>query len=132
MKTTQKGDEVSIRGDDIPYGAENIAYLGMRYLWSALAPVPAAIVNTVVGEDVVGQPTNPLKEFGKLLVPLPFRGIIDTMADQGIPKGLIWQALATAGASVNTYTIREEEKQTKERGQRPKVHKPRVRPERER
>jgi hypothetical protein len=123
-KTTQSGDVVPLRGDDVPYGSDTTTDIMKRFIRSKLSPPIAAGVNVVAGTNVVGEPVTPTGEVVGLVTPLALQDMFDAMLAQGVPKGTALTAIAILGGATNTYADREESKQ--------KARRPRTRVRRER
>jgi len=92
-----------IRGERLPYGAENSADVMARFLRTKLSPVTGTTVNVLSGTDIVGQPVTPESMAQGLLVPLAMQDILKAMEDQGIPRGTALAILSIFGMGLQTY-----------------------------
>lgn len=97
------GKVVPIRGPKVPFGSPNSADVMASFLRSKLAPVPGAIVNTLTGKDVVGQPVTIESTAKNLLVPLSFSEIAKTMQEQGVDRGTAMAILSIFGMGLQNY-----------------------------
>lgn len=123
-KTTQSGDVVPLRGEDVPYGGDDVWDIINRFLRSKLAPPVAASINLAVGENVVGEESTAAGEFAGLFMPLSLSDTLAAMEAQGIPKGSAITLLSIIGAASNTYAQREAEKDDEKTPRRPKTRVP--------
>lgn len=97
---TAKGEIQPLRGEG---STQNAAGVMGRFVWSKLAPIPSAVVNTITGENLVGQKTGLLREAARLFIPIGIPDIYDAMQEQGVPKGTATSLLSLAGMGMNTY-----------------------------
>jgi hypothetical protein len=96
-KVSGNGKVRSIRGDNLPYGADTSADVAGRFLRSKFSPVVGAAVNVASGSDVVGRPVTAASTAKGLLVPLTFQDVYQAMLDQGVPKGTALGILSLFG-----------------------------------
>jgi hypothetical protein len=75
-----------------------------------LAPVPAYLNAWDKGRTFSGEPFNPLKEAGKLFLPIGFESAYDTQQQYGAPRAALGFGLNALGIGVNTYGAPEEKK----------------------
>lgn len=84
----------------LPFGSGNAADVLGRFLRTKLAPVPGAIINTLAGSDVIGNPQTPAGTARELVTPMTFQNIADIMAEHGIPKGTAIEVLGLLGMGI--------------------------------
>lgn len=82
-----------------PFGMSAGGVVG-SFVRSKLAPVPGAVVNTVTGENMIGQPTTPGQSVVDLVTPMTFGNLIDAMEDKGVPGGVALVMAEVLGMSV--------------------------------
>lgn len=82
------------------YGGQNAYDVAARFARTKLAPIPGAIVNTLTGEDVVGQPVTPGQTVGTLVTPLSMQNVADVMSEHGVPAGTAITMLELLGMGV--------------------------------
>lgn len=73
---------------------------------SKLAPIPALAIDLATGKDIIGREITPESAVIKNLVPISWQDLLDTMEEQGIPRGTALQILAIFGEGVSTYEER--------------------------
>lgn len=86
--------------DKVPYGGQGVFDTMANFLRTKLAPVPGATVNSLAGENVIGQKTTPGEEAVRLVIPMSMGNIADGMRDLGVPGGLAVTGLEMLGMSV--------------------------------
>lgn len=91
------------KGDTVPFKSDNAADLIFRFGRTKLSPASGTVVNTLAGEDVVGNPVTPTSTAKNLLVPMIANDTVDAIQDQGVPKGMALALMAMLGMSINTY-----------------------------
>lgn len=101
-KATIKGKVSPIRGK-VPYGGDTSAGVIGNFLRTKLAPWPGAALDVAVGKNVIGEPVTPSGMATRMLVPITYQDILDTMEEQGIPRGTALTLLAIFGEGVQTY-----------------------------
>lgn len=84
----------------LPFGSGNAADVITRFLRTKLAPVPGAIVNTLSGSNVIGEPVTPLQTAGELVTPMSFNNIAEIMEEQGVERGTAITLLGLLGMGV--------------------------------
>lgn len=95
------------KSGELPFGSGNAADVITRFLRTKLAPVPGAIVNTLSGSNVIGEPVTPLQTAKELVTPMSFNNVLDIMEEQGVPRGSAITLLGLLGMGVQ---YREERK----------------------
>lgn len=85
---------------ELPFGGGSSADVIGRFLRSKLAPVPGAIVNTLTGSNMIGEPVTPAQAAGELVTPMSFQSIGDVMEEHGVPKGTTITLLGLLGMGV--------------------------------
>lgn len=84
----------------LPFGSGNAADVITRFLRTKLAPAPGAIVNTLSGSNVIGEPVTPLQTAGELVTPMSFNNIAEIMEEQGVERGTAITLLGLLGMGV--------------------------------
>ena len=97
------GAIIPLRGPDVPFGGEDLRDKIARFGWAKLAPLPAAAVNSIVGETIIGDETSWTQEAIELPVPLSFGDIADALHAEGYSLKSILVMLAWFGDGVNRY-----------------------------
>jgi hypothetical protein len=107
-KSSQTGEVRSLVGgkEGAKYGQSKIPDVAADFLRTKLHPVIGAAVSARTGETAVGEPTTPLKEAGKFVVPLAFSDIKDAIQEQGVPAGAAMGTLAIFGDGLQTYATK--------------------------
>lgn len=107
---TLAGD-VKSTGPDRRYGGAGAFEIAAQFLRSKLSPIVGSAVDTVAGENLVGEKVTPGSVAVNLSVPLTFRDIYSVMTEQGVPKGTAITILGAFGAGVSNYADKKEESQ---------------------
>lgn len=102
-----------IRGEDVPYGGTNVGNVLFNFFRGKLSPRYGTVVNVIAGENVVGEKVTLKSAMADLVVPLSFRDILETMQEQGVPKGTALSLLAIFGMGVQTYDSVDSKKSKK-------------------
>lgn len=92
----------------LPFGSGDAADVITRFLRTKLAPVPGAIVNTLSGENVIGQQVTPLQTAAELITPMSFNSLLDIMEAQGVERGTAITLLGLLGMGVQHRETKEE------------------------
>lgn len=104
-KSSQTGKVYELYGDNKKkkiFGKDVSDLLG-SFVRGKAAPVPAAIINTIKGRNLIGEPTDLKTELQRLFTPLLYNDLKEAIDEQGI-KALATVGLpATFGIGVNTY-----------------------------
>jgi hypothetical protein len=74
-----------------------------RFVRSKLAPAPAAIVDVIEGEDIVGEPVTLASSGAGLVTPISFGEIREVMEAEGVERGTAFALLNLFGMSVQHY-----------------------------
>jgi hypothetical protein len=82
------------------FGGEDGFDVLARFARTKLAPVPGAIVNTLTGEDVVGNEVTPATTAANLVTPMSLQSVGEIMTDNGVPKGAAIMMLNLLGMGV--------------------------------
>jgi hypothetical protein len=77
-----------------------------RFLRTKLSPVVGTGVDVLTGRDVVGQKVEGEQIPEKLLMPLSFNDIYQTMKEQGVPAGAALGVLSIFGMGLQNYDMR--------------------------
>jgi diguanylate cyclase (GGDEF)-like protein len=84
----------------LPFGSGDGASVLFRFLRSKLAPVPGAIVNTLAGQNMIGEPATPGNTALSLVTPMSMGNIADVMEEQGVSRGAAITLLGLLGMGV--------------------------------
>jgi len=102
-KKNNTGKLRAIRGEEREWNSPTTWDVMARFARKKFAPIPGAIVNVAVGENVVGDKVTPLSATGGLFVPLSLSEIKDTMVARGVPEGPAITILTLLGMGTSTY-----------------------------
>ena len=105
----QTGAVVPISGA-VPFGGRTTWSIISDFMRTKLTPVLGAYVDYKVGKDVVGNRVTYYDLPEKLLTPLSFGDIYDSMKEDGVPAGLALSILATFGIGIQIYNPQERNK----------------------
>lgn len=97
---------------DVKYGGSGADDVLFRFLRSKLAPVPGAAVNTLAGENMIGEPVTPLDTATSMVTPMSVNDIGAIMEEQGIPRGSAITLLGLLGMGVQHRAPKEEKPET--------------------
>ena len=100
---TSSGKIVPIRGDKVPYGGSTVPTVVGRFGRSKLSPLFSTAFDAAAGENVVGEKVTPASTLSALVIPLSADDLLETMEEQGIPKGLALYLLSIGGMGLQTY-----------------------------
>ncbi|MDD2657191.1 MAG: hypothetical protein PHD04_00835 [Candidatus Pacebacteria bacterium] len=100
------GAIVSLSGN-VPYGGTTISGIWGNFLRTKLSPVISTALDIKDERDVVGNKVTVWDIPEKLLMPLSFGDIYDSMKEDGIPAGAALATLATFGIGVQIYDPRQ-------------------------
>jgi hypothetical protein len=107
MATGQKkglrGDIKNLYGENRKFGDPDLWEVGTGFLRKKLAPIPGAIVDLRVGENVIGEKETVLSATTDLFVPLSFQEAGETMKARGLVGGAVVTALSLLGMGGGTY-----------------------------
>lgn len=84
----------------LPFGSSDTGSVIGRFMRSKLAPVPGAIVNVAIGEDMTGEPITPTDQLTTLVTPMSFNNIAEIMEEQGIRRGTAITLLGLLGMGI--------------------------------
>jgi hypothetical protein len=97
------GDVVPIRGEDVPFGQDDIYDVEARFLRTKFSPLFSAGQNAISQKDVVNQPVTMESWVKDQLTVLAFGDVLKTMEEQGVPRGLAISILSILGEGVQTF-----------------------------
>jgi len=103
QKKTAEGEIIDIRGEKKKYGHDSTFDLIANFVRKKLAPIPAAGVNIIAGEDVVGNKATVATATTGLFIPLAGREVVETLMARGVPEGPAIAVLNVLGMSGGTY-----------------------------
>jgi hypothetical protein len=81
-----------------------------RFLQSKLAPAPGMYIEVSRGKDYNNQPVTAPRALAKMVTPMTFNDIYESMIEQGTPAEKAFAITATFGMRLQTYAL---EKQTR-------------------
>ncbi len=103
VKSSVSGNVTPIRGDKVPIWSGGTPEVVSRFLRSKLSPMFGKALDLAAGENVVGEKVTLSSIIADLTVPLAMREILETMQEQGIPRGPALSILAIFGMGIQTY-----------------------------
>jgi N12 class adenine-specific DNA methylase len=103
QKKTMEGEIIDIRGEKKKYGQDSTFDLTANFIRKKLAPIPAAGINIIAGEDVVGNKATVATATTGLFIPLAGREVVETLMARGVPEGPAIAMLNILGMSGGTY-----------------------------
>jgi hypothetical protein len=86
--------------EKVKYGGQGVFDTVANFLRTKLAPVPGAVINSLAGENVIGQKTTPAEEAVRMVIPMSLGNVSDAMQDLGVPAGTAITGLEMLGMSV--------------------------------
>ena len=104
-----KGEKISLGSgktidlDNPLFGQPDRWDVASDFLRQKIAPVPGAIINTLVGTDPINQRAFWEGQAASISVPITFKDIFEGMVDQGIPKGTALSVLAVLGMGIASF-----------------------------
>lgn len=84
----------------LPFGSGDAASVFGRFLRTKLAPVPGAIINTIAGSDLIGNPRTIGQTAAELATPMSFQDIGNIMEEHGVAKGTAIELLGLLGMGI--------------------------------
>jgi hypothetical protein len=103
-KKQASGKIVPIRGEKVPYGADDSFDVMGNFVRTKFSPIVGSAVNVVTGKNVVGEPTDIGEETKRMLIPMSFTEMKETLEAQGVPEATALIMLQLFGMGVQTYT----------------------------
>jgi len=103
QKKGLRGDIQDLYGEKKKFGDPDLWDVTTGFLRKKLAPIPGAIVDLRVGENVIGEKETPLSVTTDLFVPLSFQEAGETMKARGLVGGAAVTALSLLGMGGGTY-----------------------------
>ncbi len=101
-RVTQAGKNVDLRGEKKDYGQSVGNEIG-RFARSKAAPLVGAALDLANGEDVMGQPVDPLDVALDLITPINIPAVYSALREHGFNPGAIFALFNQLGASMNTF-----------------------------
>jgi len=105
---TSSGKLVSIRGEDVPRGADDSRDIIHRFLDSKLAPLPSAVLDYIVGANIVGKEVTAGSIVSERTMPMTWRDIWSAEKELGVAQGTVAAIDAFLGTGISTYGIKSE------------------------
>jgi hypothetical protein len=103
-KKQASGKIVPIRGEKVPYGADDSFDVMGNFARTKFSPIVGSLVNVITGKNVVGETTDVVEETKRMLIPMSFTEMKETFESQGIPEATALTTLQLFGMGVQTYT----------------------------
>lgn len=107
LSTGQKkqidGDVQDLYGKNRKFGDPDLWDVTTGFIRKKLAPIPGAIVDLRVGENVIGEKETPLTVVTDLFIPLSAQEVGETMKARGLVGGLGISGLSLLGMGGGTY-----------------------------
>lgn len=103
QKKGLRGDIQDLYGEKRKFGDPDLWDVTTGFLRKKLAPIPGAIVDLRVGENVIGEKETPLTTGLDLFVPLSFQEAGETFRARGLVGGAGVVALSLLGMGGGTY-----------------------------
>ena len=104
------GKVVPIRGDDVPYGADDGRDVVHRFLDSKLAPLPSGVLDWVAGKNVVGEKATVGSIVAERTRPMTWHDIWRAEQELNVPQGTVAAIEAFFGEGVTTYGPRTKQR----------------------
>ena len=98
----KSGEIVNIRGDDVPFGADDTVDVMQRFGRTKLAPLPSGVIDWIAGKDVVGNKTSVSSIVTSRLTPMTWADIWDAEKELSAPQGIVAAIEAFFGAGDKT------------------------------
>lgn len=103
QKKKLSGEIQDLYGEKRKFGDPDLWDVTTGFLRKKLAPIPGAIVDLRVGENVIGEKETPFTVATDLFVPLSMQEAGETMKARGLTSGLAITALSLLGMGGGTY-----------------------------
>jgi hypothetical protein len=103
-KKQASGKIVPIRGEKVPYGADDSFDVMGNFARTKFSPIVGSLVNVITGKNVVGETTDVVEETKRMLIPMSFTEMKETFESQGVPEATALTTLQLFGMGVQTYT----------------------------
>jgi hypothetical protein len=117
------GEIVPIRGDDVPYGADDTFDIFANFVRSKLAPLPSGVIDWIVGKDIVGNKTTAGSVIAERVSPMTWGDIFDAERELGVKQGTVAAIDAFIGNGLSTYGDRTRYRDTDEAGRKEMVER---------
>lgn len=101
------GEIIPLSGDTVKYGGSSTTDVLVRFLRSKLSPAVGSALDRREGKNVVGDTVGTKEVIQRGLVPISFGEILETMQEQGVPRGTALSLLSMFGIGLQTYEPRE-------------------------
>jgi hypothetical protein len=102
-KSTTTGVITRLRGENVPFGGQNVWDVLSDYERYKFAPIFGAVVNLLVGKDPVGGPSTLKTEAIGLITPLAAEEVYEAIKSEGVPSGVALSLMTLFGMSTATY-----------------------------
>lgn len=103
QKKDATGEIRDLYGTNRKFGDPDLWEVGTKFVRKKLAPIPGAIVDLRVGENVIGEKETPISVATDLFVPLSASEAIEAWKARGVVGGTALTALALLGMGGGTY-----------------------------
>jgi len=97
------GEIQHLRGEGRKWGSPTTWNVMSDFARKKFAPIPSAVFNVIVGENVVGEEVTPLTATRDLFIPLSVSEVKETMQARGVPAGSAITILTLLGMGGGTY-----------------------------
>jgi len=92
------------RTDEVKYGGDVATDVMKNFLRSKLSPIVGSAVNLLDMKNVVGEDSDPTTEAERMVIPMSFMEMKETLEAQGVPEATALIMLQLFGMGVQTYT----------------------------
>jgi hypothetical protein len=99
----KSGEIVDLRGDNVPFGADDTMDIMQRFVRTKLAPLPSGVIDWIVGKDVVGKKATVSSIVASRLTPMTWGDIWDAEKELNVPQGIVAAIEAFFGAGLSVY-----------------------------
>lgn len=107
-KSAIHGGITDLRGPNKPKTGQNVLDVMTRFGRSKLGPAGSFAVDTLTGEDIMGEPTDALKTAKRMILPITYGDIYEAVDTEGAAPGLAMGIAAFLGAGLQTIKPSEE------------------------
>ena len=104
-KSSVTGEITPIRGEDVAFGRRSTSGVIGTFLRGKLSPLFGSALNILEGRNLIGEEVTLKSETVNLLTPIALGEVLETMEEQGIPRGTALSLLAIFGMGIQTYGL---------------------------
>ena len=104
------GKIVKVRGEDgeVRPGTDDLRDIMHRFVDSKLAPLPSAVIDFIVGKNVVGKKVTLGSIIKERTMPMTWRDIWEAEKELGVAQGTVAALDAYLGTGISTYGLKSE------------------------